>query len=112
MKNEAKRGELLAALAPAMPDDVLPTLLQAVHTISNEAKRTQTFTALAPHLTRLPAPVLYSFWRSVLHDGARRTRRSLLADLSALAPLIPVLGGPNAVMEMFQAIRDVGHWWP
>lgn len=112
VKNEAKRVELWAALAPALPDDLLVKVLQAVDDITNEAKRTQALVVLAPQLTRLKAPVLYSFWQSVLHDGARRTRRSLLADLSALAPLIPVLGGPAAVMETFQAIQDVGHWWP
>jgi hypothetical protein len=112
VKNEAKRGELLSALAPAAPDEWLPTILEDVQHMASEAKRTQALAALAPHLTRLPETELYGFWRSVLREGARRTRRSLLADLTALAPLLPVLGGPAAVTETFRAIGDVGRWWP
>lgn len=43
---------------------------------------------------------------------ARRTRADLLSDLQALVPVIATLGGETAVVETFNAVADVGRWWP
>jgi hypothetical protein len=55
---------------------------------------------------------LYSLWRKALHMLARLPRKYLLTDIRALAPLIFRLGGKAAINETFQAIQDVGRWWP
>ncbi len=112
VKQEGKRIELLTALAPSLPNALLEQLLPTIKAIANETKRTEALAALAPHLVRLPAHALFAFWREMLHAAARRTRRSFLADLSALLPLLIALGGQPAAAQTFQAIWDIGQWWP
>jgi hypothetical protein len=112
MKQESRRVELLLGLAPALPAALLQQVLPIIQAITNESKRAEALAALSPHLARLPAPMLCTFWNQVLHTGAQRTRRSLLADLAALFPVITVLGEHVAADQVFQSIRDVGQWWP
>ena len=112
MKQESRRIELLLGLAPALPAALLQQALPLIQAITNETKRAEALAALSPHLARLPAPVLYTFWSQVLRAGAQRTRRSLLADLAALFPVMTVLGGQAVADQIFQASRDVGQWWP
>lgn len=112
VKQESRRVELLLGLAPALPVPLLQQMLPIIQAITNETRRAEALAALAPHLARLPELMLYAFWSQVLHASAQRTRRSLLADLAALSPVIPVLGGQGAGAGIFQAIWEVGQWWP
>ena len=63
-------------------------------------------------LSSLPADKMYPIWQEAHHVLARRTRKDLLADLSALIPMILVIGGPDATREGLRAIEDVSRWWP
>ncbi len=112
VKQEGKRLELLLALAPRLPATLLEQVLSSVQAISNETKRTETLAQAAPHLARLPPSLLYKYWRDMLHIASRRTRGSVLKELAALQPFILALGGQPAIEQTFQAIREVGQWWP
>ncbi|HEY7127317.1 MAG TPA: hypothetical protein VH540_25520 [Ktedonobacterales bacterium] len=112
VKQDAKRVELLLALAPRLQGALLEQVLPSIQALINETKRTETLAQAAPHLARLPTPLLYTYWRSMLHAASRRTRGSVLKDLAALQPFILALGGQPAIEQTFQAIREVGQWWP
>jgi hypothetical protein len=60
----------------------------------------------------LPRAQALRLWRETLQLSATRSRRELLADLAALAPVITALGGAEAIAETCRAIEDVGRWWP
>ena len=79
---------------------------------SDQPQRAKALAALASHLAKLPRPVLYSLWDETLPILARRTRRDLLTDLGALAPVIVALGGAKALAETARAIQDAARWWP
>jgi tetratricopeptide (TPR) repeat protein len=80
--------------------------------IRYEMHRTGALRDLAPRLAALPKERALALWRDTLQFSATRSRRDLLADLVALAPLIVALGGPEAIEETCRAIEDVGRWWP
>jgi hypothetical protein len=67
---------------------------------------------LTHRLAKRERPALYPLWAETLPVLVSRTRRNLLSDLRALAPVIAKLGGAEAVAETFRAIQDVGRWWP
>jgi hypothetical protein len=72
----------------------------------------QTLAALTVQLATQPASFLYPPWAQALPLLANSTRHDLLFDLRFLMPVIIRLGGPRAVADIFQAIQDVGRWWP
>ncbi|WP_322798399.1 ATP-binding protein [Thermoflexus sp.] len=116
IQDESARAWALAALAPRLPEDqraqALREALEAARKIQDEEERARVLAELAPQLAALSPSGLYPLWAETLPLLARRTRRDLLSDLRALAPVIHALGGEAALWETFRAIRDVGRWWP
>ncbi|MEJ2266213.1 MAG: hypothetical protein P8X95_22430, partial [Anaerolineales bacterium] len=55
---------------------------------------------------------LTSFLKTGLRQFTGNSREELLEAIGVLEPVIYSLGGGAAVEETFQALRDVGQWWP
>jgi hypothetical protein len=55
---------------------------------------------------------LTSFLKTGLRQFTESSREELLEAIGVLEPVICSLGGGAAVEETFQALRDVGQWWP
>ena len=60
----------------------------------------------------LPLDQMLSVVQSVLARAATVTRRSLLADVAALAPAFATLGGEATVQQVAHNVEAVGRWWP
>ncbi len=86
--------------------------LEVARGIGPEGTRAQILAALAPRVAAMAQAEVLPLWRETLRFSAKRSRRDLLADLAALAPVIATLGGPEAIAETCRAIEDVGRWWP
>ena len=56
-----------------------------------------------------PDGMLLNLLRACL-DGT--DRHSCLRIITAAVPAIDEIGGPNAIYECVQAIKDVHNWWP
>lgn len=113
MDNERDRAGAVSGLAPRLAElgyaqEALETVLQ----IESESSRKDALLRVVPYLLKLPRVTLCSLWRETLRNLARRTRSDLLSDLCGLAPIIAKLGGKEAIIGTFQAIQDVGSWWP
>ncbi len=67
---------------------------------------------ITPFLLRQEPATFFPLFHKTLKRSIILPRQGLLATIGALAPVIAVLGGPDAVQATLQAIRDVGHWWP
>ncbi len=80
--------------------------------IQHNESRAAALTAVAPRLAALPHTRLSLLWSETLRLLATRSRSDLLSDLASLAPLIPRLGGSEAIAETCTAIEEVGRWWP
>jgi hypothetical protein len=106
------RAEALKALAPVLPEGLLPEGLAAARAIGDEWARAEALKALAPRLATVHLRALYDLWEQTLPVLAARTRRDLLMDLCALLPVLTRLGGPEGVAATFRAIQQVGQWWP
>ena len=65
-----------------------------------------------PALALMPPDVLRPLWRDWLREQAPGKRPELCRDLAAMMPVVTALGGPEAVMGLARAVRDVGRWWP
>ncbi len=111
-------AQALSDLAPHLSSHLLPHALRAALGISEKEMlrasprdRARALAALAPRLAEMPRERLYPLWRETLPLLAARTRKDLLADLRALAPVVQALGGAEAVAETFRATQDVGQWW-
>ena len=112
---EEGQAQALAELAPYLPEnikcEVLSETLAIVQKISDKQSRAGILNILAPYIAEVNPTNLYSLWCSTLHTLARRSRKDLLADISALTPVIVSLGGGEALEEISYAIQDIGQWW-
>jgi hypothetical protein len=112
------KSDALIALAACLPGHMLGDVLMIAREIGSEWSRHRALNGLVTRLTSLSRLKLAQFWFekrdgfSLLHLLARRTRKDLLSDLRAFAPVIVALGGEKAAEETFGAIQDVGRWWP
>lgn len=111
MVDQGDQAEILAPLVLHVPESRLPDLLEPVQ-LSDDGLRGWVLQKLALALTKLPPSKIYALWRQLLHFSAKRTRQSLLMDVTALAPIIHVTGGTEAIEKISNAISEVGGWWP
>jgi hypothetical protein len=111
-----ERVEALMDLAHHLTDlpraDALARATAAARDLDNAQRRVAAFHLLAAPLASLSPCALVSVWQETLRVLSRRSRRDLLGDLTALAPLLHALGGPTAVAEVVCAVEDVARWWP
>lgn len=85
--------------------------LRLLASIESLETRRKTLISLAPKLTVLPKSKLVVLWSDMLHKLDNRTRRDFLLDIGAMTPIVGLLD-ENACVDIYQAIRDVGRWWP
>ena len=85
---------------------------ETVLDVSEAYVRSEAFDRLAPLLTGMIRSQLYTLWQPVLRTLSTRTRQDLLGDLRALLPVLERLGGTPALVQTFQAVREVGQRWP
>jgi hypothetical protein len=109
--DEDSRAQALAKLAPHLSGPLLQEALAAARAI-NDWPRAKALAGLTPYVKQLPVIVLYSLWCETLRNLAARPRPDLLSDIQALAPVITVLGGNEALVATVQAIIEVGKWFP
>jgi hypothetical protein len=106
------RFEALNLVAPSLSvGDIVDALSRAGRERDAWFRR-EAMRAIAEALALLPPDVLRLLWRDWLREGAPRKRPELCRDLAAMIPVVAVLGGPEAVMGLARAVRDVGRWWP
>jgi hypothetical protein len=102
IKDRRKRFEALFALAKIFPE-VLPKALNAAPF--------QALEALAPYLAQISTPELANFWQQALRVSCLGTRQDLLQDITALAPVISVLGNSTGSKRVVSSIQRVCRWW-
>ena len=115
-----RRAEVLAVTMPpsAVPDDheaghqVIASWLRKAVKIDSFRIRGHLLALVGPLLEALPQFMLRDLWRESRPILAARSRPDLMIDIGNLAPLLPILGGANAVREALTAIEDVNRWWP
>lgn len=110
------KAEALAGIAPTLeePEKIksLKKALEVAKEIGDYHLRSEMLALIVRPLAKLSPSMIYPAWNETHHILARRTRKDLLLDLSALTPIILVLGGPEALKESVCAIEDVSRWWP
>ncbi len=105
------QAEALECVAPYLPDDSFAEAYGLAVKIEEECDRRKALSALVTYGERLPPTTLYAFWTSSLHHLAKRSRRHLLSDVTALSPIIIQVGGLRALSEVVTAINDACRWW-
>lgn len=105
-------GEALANLAPHVPTPQLEEVLDLALNIGDLVARDLALSAISKQVVHLLPSEAYRLWSKSLHRSAETSRVGLLTNLMALTPVIACLGGADAADEIFQAIHDVGEWWP
>jgi hypothetical protein len=96
-------------LLPLLEDVLSETLAVVIR--MDDGNRVKLLNLLEVYLSKLSSITLFPLWCDTLHTLARRTRKELLSDLSALTPVIKSLGGTQAIEETAYAIQDAGRWW-
>ena len=91
--------------------DLLPEALAAARSIQSEYSRAKALSRLADKLSQIQKIELFDHWRDTLYILSVHTRPNLLSDINALTPVIPALGGQQAVKDTSDAIQDVSRWW-
>src|SRR5260221_7656769 len=99
MDHEYDRVEVLAALAPALPEALLREALEAARAIKHEGDRAQLLTALVPALPETLLREALEAARAIKHESYRA---------EVLAALVPAL--PEALLrEALEAARAIKH---
>ncbi|MFS0519093.1 hypothetical protein ACEYW6_30960, partial [Nostoc sp. UIC 10607] len=111
IQDEEYRALALSRLAAILPHDLLPEALAATREIQSESSRVYALSSLAVKLSQIQKTPLFAHWRDTLHILSVHTRPNLLSDIKALTPVIPALGGQEAVKNTADAIQDVSRWW-
>jgi hypothetical protein len=75
-------------------------------------RRSRLFSLLAPELARLPRIQSYPIFKRTLRTVGARTRREVLLDLAALAPVVRAIGGDSASLATARYILEVARRWP
>jgi hypothetical protein len=109
--DQSDQAEILAPLVLHIPEPWLAGMIEIVQ-LKDDRLRVGVLQNLALVLTKLPPLTSYSMWRELLHCSAKRIRQGLLMDLTALAPVIAMMGGTEAIEKISDAIPEVGRWWP
>jgi hypothetical protein len=110
IKDRRKRFEAFLALAKIFPE-VLPKALKAAQAIQNRSSHVQALNALAPYLAQLSILELANLWQQALRVSCISTRQDLLQDITALAPVISVLGNSTGSKRVVSSIQRVCRWW-
>jgi hypothetical protein len=102
--------ELLLRLASlGHPSDAF----RAARVIPDEAVRAPVLLSLSLYLLKSDhEQALKETCCETLRVLGARARCDLLSGLHALVPIIDNLGGTEAIAETFNAVRDIGRWWP
>jgi hypothetical protein len=111
----------LVLLIPYLSEPLLKEMVSTIPKTGIWGKQ-KVLATLVHHLGTWPKSNLRKWWieegQSLLHSLSHRIytqespRQNLLSDVSALAPILIALGGEDVAEEIFQAIQDVGRWWP
>lgn len=103
------RAEVLAALAPQRPGEVLAAARQ----LQNEQRRVTVQAALTLHLAETEhLAVLYTLWQEALSLLSRYTRPDLLFHLTTLIPVIPKRSGDKGLADALDAVQKACTWRP
>ncbi|NEO69397.1 NB-ARC domain-containing protein [Moorena sp. SIO3H5] len=108
-ESESARSSVLQALAPHLPQGLLPKALEAARAIGSEQYRVLALEDLIKSLT--PSSVDCPLWQQILDSLASLNRSNFLKALPKLAPLIIKFGGVEALKETVAAVDDVSRWW-
>jgi hypothetical protein len=114
---DRERAEVLMALAPCLPEWLLPQAMVGACTIAdsiyeNWSPRAQALAALAVRLARCPRSQIYGVWRDAMHALASHSRKDLLRDLAALTPVLVALAGVESAVDGICRLDRVARWWP
>jgi hypothetical protein len=93
----------LAAVAPHLSLALVPKALESARELNTEDFRAGALAALAARPVELPWAQLLSLWKDTLRFLGTHSRTGLLVGLSALAPVILLLRGPNAMEAAHRA---------
>ncbi|BAY29448.1 NB-ARC domain-containing protein [Nostoc carneum NIES-2107] len=112
IEDESRRVYPLSALVEKVPQ-VLPEALACVASAvpATYFFNATAFTALASSFSQLPAEEIFPLWQDTLHQLSLGDRPKLLEYLAVFSPVIWVLGGQAAIVEVIRAIYDVVRWW-
>jgi hypothetical protein len=114
---EEERSTMLVAMAPILPERLLPAALTAACTIASggfldSSPRADALGALAKRLRLLSRDSLYPIWRDAVHILARGDRRDLLWDIGALASVTSALSDDDTQRSEFAILHRILRWWP
>jgi hypothetical protein len=73
--------------------------------------RLKKMSVAAAQLATLSTDEIFQIWRVVLQQLAGHYREDALLELCSMATVIAALGGPRAVEQTIQSIRDIGGFW-
>jgi hypothetical protein len=107
-----RESNAMHALAPYLPESALPKVIEAVKAIGEPDEREEALRALISRRSPMSLAADRRLWSEALRVFAARTRQKLLANLSALLPMLDTLAEAEARDETASAIRDVARWYP
>jgi hypothetical protein len=107
------RVELLLPLPKAERATVIQEALESGARTFRDGGPAEALSALMPHMPEEERIVVMRERLPALLSEISKTRRAFaLHELSLLLPAIHFLGGSQATLSAFRAIRDVCRWWP
>jgi NB-ARC domain/APAF-1 helical domain len=113
IQSEEYRAQVLSSLADKLPENLYNEALETAFQIQNEEYRAKVLSPLfkAMSLSKRENE-LYKMWLKITKSTLSKIKREgFQLNIGILVPIIYKLGGKDAVMEIANAIQDVGRWW-
>jgi hypothetical protein len=96
-----------------LTEDWLLRAVQVACEIADIGDRAHAIAGLGQSLAvQLKGQRLYVFWKEIFPPKQKLSRGDFITVLGALAPVLAVVEGPDAVVEAIHAIEDAARWWP
>jgi hypothetical protein len=112
ISSDELRSAAVESLAPYMSEGFLVEAFNISSQLGEPSERARAYANLAPYLTAISKPTLYNMWQEILPISSKQNRQDTLFLLEATIPIIHTLGSEEAITDTFQAVQDVGRWWP
>jgi hypothetical protein len=109
IQDENWRAQVVQNMATLFPQDLLLEVVTLIFQIQAEYYRAYALLEVLPRLDLSEQP--HPQWGEMLQTLASLFREEMLELMPALADSIFALGGEAAIVEVAQAIRDVGQQW-
>jgi hypothetical protein len=104
--------EIASRLEGVEKEEAVRAALSAIQEVENESKRRIWLNRLAPQVATLSPSSQTEICKSLCAWLSGYARQDVFSQLYCMTPAFTAAAGPEAAVQILDAIQDVVRWWP